>query len=206
MVSDGRSKERKHRHSSNIGLQLDLGVQSDSFGYNSIASKSFLPLPKIGRTNMRPLFRRMGMGLLLCVLGSAPGLAQGWQHIGKVEHFATFKEGLQEGVELTAGQAKVRVTQFYNGVIRVRVAPNGHFPKDFSWALAEAPLNYISGPVQIHDGKNEVKMIAGSVHVSIAKSPLLITFSDASGNVLLADEPSLPMAWDGSRVHVWKQM
>ncbi|HKW64186.1 MAG TPA: TIM-barrel domain-containing protein, partial [Candidatus Acidoferrum sp.] len=47
---------------------------------------------------------------------------------------------------------------------------------------------------------------AGSIHVSIAKSPLLITFSDASGNVLLADEPSLPMAWDGTRVHVWKKM
>ncbi|HEY6946170.1 MAG TPA: glycoside hydrolase family 31 protein, partial [Candidatus Acidoferrum sp.] len=102
--------------------------------------------------------------------------------------------------------AKVRVTQFYNGVIRVRVAPDGHFPKDFSWALAETPLNYISGPVQIHDGKNKVEMITGSIHVSIAKSPLLITFSDASDNVLLADEPSLPMAWDGSRVHVWKQM
>jgi alpha-glucosidase len=146
------------------------------------------------------------MGLLLCVLGSAPGLAQGWQHIGRVERVEAFKEGLQNGVELTAGQAKVRVTQFYNGVIRVRVAPRGRFPKDFSWALAETPLNYISGPVQIHDDKNEVKMIAGSVHVSIAKSPLLITFSDASGNVLLADEPSLPMAWDGPCVHVWKKM
>lgn len=155
---------------------------------------------------MRMVVRRTGMALLICALGSAPGFAQGWQHIGKVERVETFKEGLQNGVELTAGQAKVRVTQFYNGVIRVRVAPNGHFPKDFSWALAETPLNYISGPVQIHDEKNEVRLITGSVHVSIAKSPLLIAFSDASGNVLLADEPSLPMAWDGPRVHVWKKM
>src|SRR5205807_1791687 len=38
------------------------------------------------------------------------------------------------------------------------------------------------------------------------KSPLLITFADASGNVLLADEPGRPMAWNGSRVHVWKKM
>jgi alpha-glucosidase len=146
------------------------------------------------------------MSLLVCGLGSAPGVAQGWQHIGTVDRVATFKQGLEDGVELTAGQAQVRVTQFYNGVIRVRVAPNGHFPKDFSWALAEMPLDYRSGPVQIHDQKNEVKMIAGSIHVSIAKSPLFITFFDASGNVLLADEPSLPMAWDGPRVHVWKKM
>ncbi|HEV2195386.1 MAG TPA: TIM-barrel domain-containing protein [Candidatus Acidoferrum sp.] len=155
---------------------------------------------------MRPLVRLAGMGLLVYVSGSATGFAQGWQHIGKVERVETFKDGLQNGVELTAGPAKVRVTQFYNGVIRVRVAPNGHFPKDFSWALAETLLDYESAPVQIRDEKNEVKMIAGSVHVSIAKSPLLITFSDASGNVLLADEPSLPMAWDGPRVHVWKKM
>jgi len=155
---------------------------------------------------MGPLVRRTAMVLLVCGLGNAPGVAQGWQHIGKVERVEAFREGSQDGVELTAGQAKVRITQFYHGVIRVRVAPKGHFPKDFSWALAETSLNYISGPVQIHDEKNEVKMVAGTVHVSIAKSPLLITFSDPSGNVLLADEPSLPMAWDGPRVHVWKKM
>ena len=129
---------------------------------------------------MTSLVRRIGVGLVVCGLASAPGVAQGWHHIGKVERVESFKDGLQYGVELTAGPAKVRVTQFYNGVIRVRVAPQGHFPKDFSWALAETPLNYISGPVQIHDEKNGVRMITGSVHVSIVKSPLLITLSDAS--------------------------
>src|SRR5262252_9554862 len=126
---------------------------------------------------MTPLVRRMAIGLLFSVLGSANGIAQGWQHIGNVGRVETFKEGLQNGVELTAGQAKVRVAQFYNGVIRVRVAPHGRFPKDFSWALTETPLNYISAPTQIHDGKSEVTMIAGQIHVSVAKSPLLITFS-----------------------------
>ncbi len=148
---------------------------------------------------MRPLARRIGMGLLICGLGSAGTLAQGWHHIGKVQRLESFRDGLEDGVELTAGAARVRITQFYNGVIRVRVAPNGRFPKNISWALAEMPLNYISGPVQIHDGKNEVKITAGTVNVTITKSPLLIDFSDASGNVLLADEPSLPMAWNGPR-------
>ncbi len=155
---------------------------------------------------MRLLARRIGMGLLICGLGSAGTLAQGWHHIGKVQRLESFRDGLEDGVELTAGAAKVRITQIYNGVIRVRVAPNGRFPKNISWALAEMPLNYISGPVQIHDGKNEVKITAGTVNVTITKSPLLIDFSDASGNVLLADEPSLPMAWNGPRVHIWKKM
>ena len=118
---------------------------------------------------MKPLARRIGIGLLVCALGGAGALAQGWHHVGKIEHVEAFRDGLQNGVELSAGQAKVRITQVYNGVIRVRVAPNGRFPKDFSWALAETPLNYISGPVQIHDGKNEVKMTAGSGNVTITK-------------------------------------
>jgi len=44
------------------------------------------------------------------------------------------------------------------------------------------------------------------VVATVQRSPLLINFSDAAGNVLLADEPSLPMAWNGQRVHAWKKM
>lgn len=155
---------------------------------------------------MKPLVRCLGTGLLVCAMGSAGGFAQGWHHIGKVERVEVFKDGIQDGTELTAGEAKVRITQVYNGIIRVRVAPDGHFPKDFSWALADTPLNKIGGPVQIHDGQNEVTMTAGPVNVLVTKSPLLVTFSDASGNISLADEPTLPMAWNGAQVHVWKKM
>jgi len=35
-------------------------------------------------------------------------------------------------MELTAAAARVRITPVYNGVVRVRVAPIGRFPKDFS--------------------------------------------------------------------------
>jgi alpha-glucosidase len=155
---------------------------------------------------MRELVRRLGTGLLLCAMGSAGMLAQGWQHIGKVERVEVFKDGIQDGAELTAGKAKVRITRVSNGIIRVRVAPNGQFPKDFSWALAGTPLPKASSPVQLLDGENEVKMTAGAVNVLVIKSPLLVTFSDVSGNALLADEPSLPMAWNGPKVHVWKEM
>jgi len=146
--------------------------------------------------------RSIGIGLFASVLASGAVFAQGWQHIGDVQRAEKF----QDGIELTAGAAKVRVTQVYNGVVRVRVAPDGHFPKDASWAQVETAMDHKSIPVEIHDDKNEVKMTVGNVRVSIRKSPLLINFSDATGTVYLADEPSLPMAWNGKRVHVWKKM
>ena len=136
---------------------------------------------------------------LLCALAAGNAAATGWQHIGSVQRV----EKLKDGVELTAGTAKVRITAFRDGVIRVRLAPQGAFPKDFSWAVIESPE---PPAVSIEDGKNEVRMTVGHTVVVVKKSPLLITFADAAGNTLLADEPSLPMAWNGTYIHIWKHM
>ncbi len=143
--------------------------------------------------------RRLGIGLLASSLGCGIALAQGWQHLGKVQRV----EKLKDGVELTAGAAKVRLTVFRDGVFRVRVAPNGTFPKDSSWAVIASPE---PPAFKIEETLKEIRISAGSIVATAQRSPLLINFSDAAGNVLLADEPSLPMAWNGQRVHAWKKM
>lgn len=129
-----------------------------------------------------------------------PGVsATGWQHIGSVQRV----DKLPDGVELTAGDAKLRITAFRDGIVRVRLAPQGSFAKDFSWAVIEPEE---SPSTQLVDNAEEVRFTAGRVTVIVRKSPLLISFADPAGNVLLADEPSLPMAWDGARVRAWKRM
>ena len=148
---------------------------------------------------MTGLARRMGMGLLASALGCGMALAEGWQHIGKVQHV----EKRKDGVELTAGTAKVRITAFREGVFRVRVAPNGTFPKDLSWAVIESPE---PPPLKIEEDQKEIRIIAGAVIATVQRVPLLIQFSDAAGNILLADEPSFPMAWNGQQVRAWKKM
>jgi alpha-glucosidase len=136
----------------------------------------------------------------LTAMLSCPGAtAQGWQHIGSVQRV----EKLLDGVELTAGAAKVRITAFRDGVLRVRVAPDGTFAKDSSWAVIETPE---PPAVQVEDTASEVQVTAASVKAIVQKSSLVITFTDATGRILLADEPSLPMAWDAHRVRVWKSM
>ena len=65
--------------------------------------------------------RRIGIGLLGSALWCGIAVGQGWQHLGKVQRV----EKLKDGVELTAGTARVRITVFCNGIYRVRVAPDG---------------------------------------------------------------------------------
>jgi len=148
---------------------------------------------------MTGLARRIGIGLLASALGCGIAVAQGWQHVGKVQRV----EKLKDGVELIAGSAKVRFTVFRDGIFRVRVAPDGTFSKDFSWALIESPE---SPSVKIEESPKEIRIISGTVIAVIQRAPLLINFSDAAGTVYLADQPDLPMAWNGKRVHVWKKM
>ena len=138
-------------------------------------------------------------GLLFSAMAWAAAGAQGWQHLGNVQKV----EKLPDGVELTAGAAKVRITAFRDGIVRVRVAPKGNFPADFSWAVIQAPQ---VPAIVIEDGAKEVRMAAGDIRVAVNKAPLLINFVDAAGVPILEDQPSLPMAWDGENIHVWKRM
>ena len=145
------------------------------------------------------LARRSALALLVFAGSAVCAYAQGWQHMGNVQRV----EKLKDGVELTAGRAKVRITAFNDSTVRVRVAPQGNFPKDYSWAVIAAPQ---SPAVKVEDAKNELKLTAGNATVIVQKAPLLIRFADATGHELLADEPTLPMAFNGSRVRAWKKM
>src|SRR2546430_11473985 len=91
----------------------------------------------------------------VCLLAATNTVAQGWQHIGNVQRVTK----LSDGVELLAGKTKVRVTAFRDGVFRVRVAPDGNFAKDSSWAViddGQAPR------VQIEDAADAGKITAGN--------------------------------------------
>lgn len=143
--------------------------------------------------------RRIAVLLVTALFCITSARGQGWQHVGNVEEVLK----LADGVELTAGKAKVQITAFRDGVIRVRLAPNGEFLKDSSWAVIEQPL---PPSVSVSESPREVRMNAGSVTVMVAKFPMLVRFVDSHGQTALADEPTLPMAWNGNRFRVWKKM
>src|SRR5215475_7205208 len=103
---------------------------------------------------MQVALRRSFILALTMLLGSIMAPAQGWQHVGGVQKV----DKLPDGVELTAGKAKVRVTVFRDGIFRVRVSPTGVFPKDFSWAVIEEPQ---LPAIKIDDAREEVRLTAG---------------------------------------------
>ena len=148
---------------------------------------------------MNGFLRQMVFLGILALAAAGPLLAQGWQHLGSVQRV----ERLPDGVELTAGPAHVRITVFRDGVVRIRLAPQGSFPEDSSWAVVQSPA---PPTLQIADFPRELRLIAGHLVVRVQKSPLLISFLDDTGNLLLADEPSFPMASEGTRIRVWKKL
>src|SRR5262249_1001692 len=142
--------------------------------------------PKSPEEPMSGMFKRSLLPAAFMWLAPLALLPQGWQHLGDVQKV----EKLPDGLELTSGKAKVRLTVFREGVFRVRVAPNGTFPKDFSWAVVETAL---APAVRVDDSKDEVRLTAGNIVARIRKSPPLIDFLRDTGEVLVADGPGRPM-------------
>src|SRR5271168_5650906 len=77
--------------------------------------------------------------------------ATGWEHIGNVQRV----ERLKDGVEITADNAKLRVSFFRDGIVRVRVGYKGVFPKDYSWAVIETPE---PPSIAVKEEKEEVRL------------------------------------------------
>ncbi len=141
------------------------------------------------------------MGILLAfpVLHAADE-ATGWQHIGAVTHVGA----VPDGVEVQAGRARVRIQAINDSVIRVRLAPDGSFPPDSSWAVVDSAPPALKVKVTVKDSPAALELTTSRLRVRIQKMPLLIAFLDLAGTVLQQDHPGLPMAWTHGHVRVWK--
>src|SRR5690348_12206561 len=147
---------------------------------------------------MNRIVRRM-IPAVVALAGAASASDRSWQPIGPV----TQVRNLPNGAELIAGKAAVRVSAVRDGVIRVRVSPSGTFAADHSWAVLPDAVAHPPA-VNLKDSGDTVEISIPAGQVRVQKSPLLITFLDASGKVLLADDRV--MAFSGSAFRVWKAM
>ncbi len=133
--------------------------------------------------------------LFLIVLLFLPLLVRAeWKTFGNVTRIA---ETEANGVILeTSSKAKVEISFFDQTAVRVRVAPNGTFERDFSYAFDYSVDRKIPD-VKVSQQNGEIILTNSlGTKVSVKKSPLLITIYNDSGEAVCQDDVKHPAMFD----------
>jgi len=112
-----------------------------------------------------------------------------WRHLGDLTGHT--HDGAV--VTLTCGQARVQLTAVSAHCVRVRLAPDGQFMDDFSWAIEALTVTGRFEPQPAVDGA--LVFTTGALRVHVAPRPCRLSITDADNNPLVADEPVRGMSW-----------
>ncbi len=126
--------------------------------------------------------------------------APGYRFLGDVTGYRRDEQGLT----IECGTAAVRVTPRADGVVRVRLAPDGAFGRDHSWAVVSGDL--ATGSWQHREDGQALEIVGDAVHVRIQKHPCRISFSTADRKILCGDEPNRGMTWSSDEVRCFKTL
>ena len=129
-----------------------------------------------------------------------PAAAQ-WRSLGDVSGVTK----LPNGIEVSAGPGKVRITVVSRNVVRLRYAPMGSFSEDHSFAVL--PGAFPEGAqFDVKDASDAVVLNTGAVQVRVGKTPLRVAFLNSDGAVINEDSIGFPVSFAGSAFRVWKKM
>ncbi|MDQ0839435.1 glycoside hydrolase family 31 protein [Sphingomonas faeni] len=104
----------------------------------------------------------------------------------------------RDGVEVQVGTTVTRITAMTDGLVRVRVAKNGVFPEDASWAVPAAIRHQKIAVAAAPDG-----FATASVRVRVGAGGA-ITFETLDGKIISAD--AAPVATDGKAFAISKTL
>ncbi|MFH0981924.1 MAG: TIM-barrel domain-containing protein, partial [Planctomycetota bacterium] len=137
---------------------------------------------------MSILTHRWCVGALVVLLG-VPGARAQWTHLGAV----TSCERGEAVLTLQCGTAAVRIEAVNEYVVRVRLASEGRFGRDYSWAVTD--LTPKGRFVTFEDGPDQLRATTGALAVVVHRNPCRLEVLDAEGHLLTADEQARGMAW-----------
>ncbi|MDB5675692.1 MAG: alpha-glucosidase [Sphingomonas bacterium] len=106
---------------------------------------------------------------------------------------------VRDGVDLRQGDAVLRVTALSDTILRVRIARDGRFPEDASWAVPAAVRAHTIAVRATADG---FATAALAVHVT---PDLRLIVTDLHGNAIVADDRA-PMQGEGPGFTLRKQL
>src|SRR5579864_80812 len=107
---------------------------------------------------------------------------------------------LPSGVEAAKGPVRVRVTALTDWIIRVRVARDGKFAEDSSWAVPGSVRRLTGTALPTDDGFR-----TGAIIVHLDPGTLELRVADLSGRTILADAPGA-LRFDGTRFALRKDL
>jgi alpha-glucosidase len=117
-----------------------------------------------------------------------------WQEVGNVSKILETKPN---GVvlELSSG-AKANIEFFDSNVVRIRIAPNGTFEREFSYAF-DPSMNPPILNAKVSQTADEIVLTnQNGVKVSISKTPFSIKILDETGEIIVQDDTKHPTSFD----------
>jgi alpha-glucosidase len=91
---------------------------------------------------------------------------------------------LPNGIEMVAGRTRLQVTALTDSIVRIRIAKDGQFPEDASWAVPASVRRQRVAVSATTDGF-ETKAVA----VHLDRSTLGLSVTDLRGKTIVADAP-----------------
>jgi alpha-glucosidase len=140
------------------------------------------------------LTRLLSASALAAIALSSPALcANANASVASVAH-------LPNGLEVSRGAIRMRVTALTPSIIRVRIARDGTFPEDSSWAVPAAVRRQSAAVIATADGFR-----TSAVALHLDADSLQLTLTDLAGKIITADEPK-PIQFDGAGFVLRKAM
>lgn len=129
-----------------------------------------------------------------------PTATHGWRSLGRV----TGVKHDDHALVVECGAARLRISAEVDDVIRVRLAPDGVFGRDHSWAVVANPGQRSSW--RLREDEDALYLITPQLRVQIRRNPCRISFHAADGSLISADDTEKGISWAGSDVRCWKQL
>jgi alpha-glucosidase len=145
-------------------------------------------------------FRACFRLLVLYAVGVVSMAHAQWRGIGNLDSYSV--DG--SSVVLRSGDARVKVTTLSADLVRIRLAPDGTFAPDQSWAVVKR--DWGGEKFDVHEGDDELRLSTNAMKIIIRKRPLRFRFFDRNGMLLNKDDDERGISWSGTAVRVWKTM
>ena len=111
-----------------------------------------------------------------------------------------FAQPIKSGVEVSNGKAKIRVTAITPSILRVRIAPDGKFPEDASWAV-NADVRSKGVDVELMGNG----FLTSALDVRIGQDSFGLDISDRNARFIQRD-PANAVSFDGQGFTLRKRM